>query len=51
MTSSARTFLLTTLDINTGTSSGVTFKVALVRDTKAAITGDVKSKHYGCALT
>lgn len=45
----------TALDVKTATSSGVTFKVALVRDSKAAVTGDIESKynlkHHGLTLT
>jgi len=45
----------TALDVKTATSSGVSFKVALVRDAKAAITGDIESKynlkHHGLTLT
>ena len=45
----------TALDVKTTTSSGVNFKVALVRDSKAAITGDLETKynhkHHGLTLT
>jgi voltage-dependent anion channel protein 2 len=41
--------------VKTATSSGVTFKAALVRDSKAAITGDIETKynlkHHGLTLT
>ena len=45
----------TALDVKTATSSGVSFKVALVRDSKAAIAGDIETKynvkHHGLTLT
>jgi len=41
--------------VKTATSSGVSFKVALIRDAKAAITGDLETKynlkHHGLTLT
>lgn len=45
----------TSLEVKTATSSGVSFKVALLRDAKSAITGDLESKynlkHHGLTLT
>lgn len=45
----------TALDVKTATSSGVSFKVALTRDAKAAINGDLETKynlkHHGLTLT
>src|SRR6202000_1677386 len=45
----------TALDVKTATSSGVSFKVALVRDAHALIAGDLESKynlkHHGLTLT
>ena len=41
--------------MKTATSSGVSFKVALIRDAKAAIAGDLETKynlkHHGLTLT